>query len=221
MLTPAVAFHDNLSSFAFERNSQDNTVVEVGKTNISDEIWAFHRVILCTVATTGDKQGLHTPPESGPYWCALPHSPPYAASLRRSTEAGQFSPLFYYGFVLFAQPHLRCGPNFVIDVIRVRVKTYSKPRNRIVRGKLIRTRRPCGPTDARAVVSQQQIAKLAHISQALLSNFENAKTDLDADTLQAVEDAIMEIGRHRASEGFRILSDAVEHGEGPKSSSAL
>jgi len=40
------------------------------------------------------------------------------------------------------------------------------------------------------VVSQQQIATLAHISQALLSNFENAKTDLDADTLRAVEDAI-------------------------------
>jgi transcriptional regulator with XRE-family HTH domain len=101
------------------------------------------------------------------------------------------------------------------------VKTFSKAQNRVVRDKLIRARRPCGLTEARAVVSQQQIAKLAHISQALLSNFENAKTDLDADTLRAVEDAIMEIGRHRASEGFRILSDAVEQGDGPKSSSAL
>ena len=67
------------------------------------------------------------------------------------------------------------------------MKTFSKAQNRVVRDKLIRARRPCGLTEARAVVSQQQIAKLAHISQALLSNFENAKTDLDADTLRAVE----------------------------------
>jgi transcriptional regulator with XRE-family HTH domain len=101
------------------------------------------------------------------------------------------------------------------------VKTFSRSQNKIVRDKLIRARRPCGPSDARAVVSQQQIAKLAHISQALLSNFETGKADLDAKTLRAVEVAIMEIGRHRASEGFRILSDAVEQGDGPKSSSAL
>lgn len=56
---------------------------------------------------------------------------------------------------------------------------------------------------------QQQIAKLAHISQALLSNFENGKTDLDAETLRAVENAIMEVGWHRTVEGFRILADAV------------
>jgi len=98
----------------------------------------------------------------------------------------------------------------MIDVIRVRVKTFSKAQNRIVRDKLIRARRPCWPTRARwAVVPQQQIAKLAHISQALLSNFENRKTELDAKTLRAVEEAITEIGRHRTVEGFRILSEAV------------
>ena len=101
------------------------------------------------------------------------------------------------------------------------MKTFSKAQNRVVRDKLIRARRPCWPTEARAIVSQQQIAKLAQISQALLSNFENGKTELDAKTLRAVDDAIMEIGRHRASEGFRIMSEAVEHGDGPKISSAL
>jgi hypothetical protein len=35
VLTPAVAFQDNLSSFAFVRNSQHNTVM-------SDKTWAFH-----------------------------------------------------------------------------------------------------------------------------------------------------------------------------------
>ena len=90
------------------------------------------------------------------------------------------------------------------------MKTFSKAQNRVVRDKLIRARRPCWPTRARwAVVPQQQIAKLAHISQALLSNFENGKTDLDTKTLRAVENAIMEVGRHRTVEGFRILADAV------------
>jgi len=89
------------------------------------------------------------------------------------------------------------------------VKTFSKAQNRVVRDKLIRARRPCWPTEARAIVSQQQIAKLAQISQALLSNFENGKTELDAKTLRAVEDAIMEIGRRRTTDGFRILSEAV------------
>ena len=102
------------------------------------------------------------------------------------------------------------GLDFVIDVIRVPVKTSSKAQNRIVRAKLIRARRPCWPTRARwAVVPQQQIAKLAHISQALLSNFETGKTDLDAKTLGAVENAIMEVGRRRTTEGFRLLADAV------------
>jgi predicted transcriptional regulator len=90
------------------------------------------------------------------------------------------------------------------------VKTFSKAQNRVVRDKLIRARRPCWPTRARwAVVPQQQIATLAGISQALLSNFENGKTDLDTKTLRAVENAIMEVGRHRTVEGFRILADAV------------
>jgi hypothetical protein len=39
--------------------------------------------------------------------------------------------------------------------------------------------------------------------------------------LKAVENAIMEVGRNRTTEGFRILSEAVEHGDSPKSSSAL
>jgi len=54
-----------------------------------------------------------------------------------------------------------------------------------VRDKLIRARRRCWPTEARAIVSQQQIAQLARISQAILSNFGTAKTDLDADTLRS------------------------------------
>ena len=102
------------------------------------------------------------------------------------------------------------------------VKTFSKAQNRVVRDKLIRARCPGWPTRSRwAVVPQEEIAKMVHISQALLSNFETGKTDLDAKTLRSVENAIMEVGRHRASEGFRILSDAVERGDGPKSSSAL
>ena len=90
------------------------------------------------------------------------------------------------------------------------MKTFSKAQNRVVRDKLIRARRPCWPTRARwAVVPQQQIANLAGISQTLLSNFENGKTDLDSKTLRSVEKAITEIGRHRTVEGFRILADAV------------
>jgi len=89
------------------------------------------------------------------------------------------------------------------------VKTFSKTQNRVVRDKLIRARRPWWPTKARAIVSQQQIATLAQISQALLSNFESGKTELDAKKLRAVEDAIMEIGRRRTTEGFRLLADAV------------
>jgi len=58
-------------------------------------------------------------------------------------------------------------------------------------------------------VPQQQISKLAGISQALVSNFENGKTELDAKTLPAVEKAITEIGRHGTVEGFRILADGV------------
>jgi len=55
------------------------------------------------------------------------------------------------------------------------VKTFLKTQNRVVRDKLIRARRPW-PTKARAIVSQQQIAQLARISQAILSNFGTAKT---------------------------------------------
>ena len=56
---------------------------------------------------------------------------------------------------------------------------------------------------------QQQIANLAGISQAQLSNFENGKVDLDAKMLKAVELALVEIGRRRTTEGFRLLTDAV------------
>jgi transcriptional regulator with XRE-family HTH domain len=90
------------------------------------------------------------------------------------------------------------------------VKTFSKAQNRVVRDKLLRARRPCWPTRARwAVVPQEEIAKMAHISQALLSNFETGKTDLDAKTLRAVERALVEIGRRRTVDGFRLLGDAV------------
>ena len=50
---------------------------------------------------------------------------------------------------------------------------------------------------------------MVHISQALLSNFETGKTDLDAKALRAVEKAIVEVGRRRTTDGFRSLSEAV------------
>ena len=90
------------------------------------------------------------------------------------------------------------------------MKIFSKAQNRVVRDELIRARCPGWPTRSRwAVVPQEEIAKMVHISQALLSNFETGKTDLDAKTLRAVEKAIVEVGRRRTTDGFRSLSEAV------------
>jgi Helix-turn-helix len=104
---------------------------------------------------------------------------------------------------------LLTGEDFVV-IETINVTISDKRQNEIVRAKLRRARTPCWPTRARwAVVPQEQIAKLAGISQALVSGFENGKTDLDAKILKAVEKAIMEVGRRRTVDGFRILSDAV------------
>jgi len=90
------------------------------------------------------------------------------------------------------------------------MKALDKTANEVVRAKLRRARRPCWSTRARwAVVPQEQIAKLAGISQAHLSNFENGKTDFDPYSLRALEKALVEISRRRTVDGFRLLADAV------------
>ena len=109
-------------------------------------------------------------------------------------KPGNSARLFYYGFVLLAQLCPRPRAVFLICLIRIRED--------LLKG----AEQSC---EGQADSSAPSVLAHAGISQAQLSNFENGKVDLDAKMLKAVEKAIMEVGRRRTTEGFRILSDAV------------
>lgn len=86
------------------------------------------------------------------------------------------------------------------------VKAPDKAANEIVRAKLRSARRPCSKW---AVVPQTYVAELAGVSQALVSRFESSKMDLGENQLRSIERALVEIGRRRTTDGFRLLADAV------------